>query len=369
MRLFFAVCFLLVSVSANAQNVFYGERTTDSTRIALYFDRTGFPYPDLYIPDSTMKKAGGSLFAWFMQNPEAFITLSAKYQLFPEKIDSETIYRLRDSITAEQIRQINKQLENGYEAIAYYIHGFRKSYLQQNGDVTSREEFGLLKTNLASYPRASDPLEIEVYWDGMYDCCFSTRRAKNKELFLLFEQAGINAHAVGKGLRPFLNGTKTNRLQIVAHSLGAVVATAALFNFDESNSPTPAQRDVRLCLIAPAMSSNLLFDHYGNHNGFTVESQPFVENYRIMVVYNEKDFVLRKKDPKVGWFGPGTESYGNTSLGCNHRNAAVKLQQYFKEKGVNLRLVDKTSLGKAHSLRYYAKGNELKEVSVFLWGN
>lgn len=366
MRLLLA-CFLLMCVQANAQHVFYGERTIDSTRTALYFDKDGFPYPDLYIPDSTMTKAGGSLFAWFMQNPEAFITLSAKYQLFPEKIDSETIYRLRDSITAGQLRSINKQLENGYEAVAYYIHGFRKSYLQQNGDVTSGEEFRLLETNLASYPGVSIPLQIEVYWDGMYDCCFSTKRKKNKELFGLFEQAGVHARAVGRGLRPFLNGTQTHRLQIVAHSLGSVVATTALFNLDSTGGRTPAQQDVRLCLIAPAMDADLLYDNYWNHDKLLLRSLTAVDTYRVLIVYNEKDFVLRKKDPKIGWFGPGTKRYGNTSLGCNHRKAAVKLQKSLKEKDVNLRLVDKTSLGKVHSLRYYAKEQNLKEVSDFLW--
>lgn len=361
-------CFLLFSASLSAQHVFYGERVADSTKLALYFDKDGFPYPDYYIPNSTMEKAGGSLFAWFMQNSDAFISISAQHQLFPEKIDSETIYRLRDSITAVQLRRINNELNKGWPAVAYYIHGFRKSYLPQNGDVTSQDEFQLLKTNLTSYSGVPNALAIEVYWDGMYDCCFSTKRKKNRELFRLFEQAGNNAMVVGLGLRSFLNGTKTTHLQIVAHSLGAVVATSALFNIGGRTGPTPAQRRVSVCFIAPAMGNDLLLDNYLKHNGFTVNNQPFSDNYRLLIIYNEKDFVLRKKDPKIGWFGPGTKRYGNTSLGCNHRKAAVQLQQQLKEQGVELKLLDKTSLGKVHSLRFYAKDQNLKEMSDFLWG-
>jgi hypothetical protein len=88
-----------------------------------------------------------------------------------------------------------------------------------------------------------------------------------------------------------------------------------------------------------------------------------------MIVYNEDDFVLKKKDPKTGVFGPGANGYGKTGLGCNHHNQAKKLRAYFEKNfpKSQISLLDKTSLGKCHSLRCYTQGKELEKVSNFLW--
>lgn len=99
------------------------------------------------------------------------MVICADYQIFPERIDRETIFTLRDSISTKRVRAINERSRN-FPAVAFYVHGFRKSYISRNGDVTSAEEFRLLKANLATYGKPQ-ALEIEVYWDGMYDCCFS----------------------------------------------------------------------------------------------------------------------------------------------------------------------------------------------------
>lgn len=365
----FLVFFLLFSsLNLSAQHVFYGERTADSTKLALFFDRYGFPYPDHLITDSSMITADGSLYTWFMQNGEAFIGISAAYELFPERIDHETIARLRDSIIAGRIREINARSAQ-FPAVAFYVHGFRKQYVSKSSDVTSVEEFRLVKANLATYGKPQ-ALEVEVYWDGMYDCCFSANRKKNKQLFELYETAASNAKHVGLSLRAVLSGTQTDHLQLVSHSLGARVATVALFNcipVARNIHPTPSQQRVSICLLAPAIDGHTTFQHW--HKRQSTLDVTAKDNYRLLIVYNEDDFVLRKKDPKTGLFGPGAKRYGETSLGCNYKQEAVELERYFNEHYPHstIRLIDKTSLGKAHSFRYYASGEQLREVSDFLW--
>jgi hypothetical protein len=369
MKSFLLACcivFCLLPKTGAAQNVFYGERDLQSSEAAIYFDKDGFPYPDYRISNESLAKAYGSLFTWFQYNSDAFIAICSDYGLFPETIDQASICALRDSIIARWAMRINERSKH-HPAVAFYIHGFRKQFVATNGDVSSTAEFALLKDNLATYgkPKA---YEVEVYWDGLYDCCFSTNRKKNKQLFGLYETACAQAQRVGLGLRRVLSAIETPQLQIVAHSLGAGVAASALFNREKQASvvPTPGQQDVAICLIAPAIAGET-FENYCDRSTNT----RFIkrDNYRLLVVYNEEDFVLLKKDPKTGLLGPGAKKYGNTSLGCNYKNEAVRLRAYFGDHypGSHISLLNKTSVGKCHSLRCYTQGEQLSEVSDFLW--
>jgi hypothetical protein len=367
-RLIFRCAFLLLlPLNTLAQHVFFGERDRTDSTMAIHFDQDGFPYPDRRIPDSSMINAYGSLFTWFQQHNEEFIATCAGYNYFPERIDQATIFQLRDSIIGRWIATINER-STGYPAVAFYVHGFRKSFVQSGHDVTSVADFKLLEENLATYgkPKA---FEVEVYWDGMYDCCFSMHHKKNRALFQLFETANRNALHVGLGLRRVLTGISTRHLQVIAHSLGARVVTVALFNQNEASKiiPTPTQPEISVCLIAPAIDGHETFQSY--YDRTTPADYRTSDNYRLLVVYNESDFVLRKKDPKTGWFGPGTMRYGETSLGCNRRKEAVHLQAYFAKQYPHsvIRLVDHSDLGKSHSLRYYAQGTNLQAVSDFIW--
>jgi len=364
-HLVFLFSWLAFPTAVSAQNVFYGERVPDDSKLALFFDKDGFPYPDYAISDSSMTRAYGSLFTWFMQHNEAFIELSAQHELFPERIDKEAIFRLRDSITAGNIRRINER-SSDFPAVAFYVHGFRKQFIARQSGVTSVEEFRLLEANLKTYGKPQ-ALEIEVYWDGTYDCCFSMNHKRNKALFELYETAAGYARAVGLGLRPVIAGVKSDQIQVISHSLGARVVTSALFGQEVEASAVPAQKTVSICLLAPAIDGHETFLSW-NERG--VSFQPGEkDNYRLLIVYNENDFVLRKKDPKTGLFGPGTHRYGETSLGCNYRKEAVKLKAYFEKHypGSEMVLVDKSALGKAHSFRVYSEGSNLEEVSDFLW--
>src|SRR3989338_3773242 len=372
MKQFFHCCLLIIpmhlSYSLSAQYVFFGERTLDNSSMAIHFDKDGLPYPDHFIADSSLQNSLGSLFTWYQHHGDNFISICAEYNFFPETINKQTIDQLNDSIIGKWMTRINSESDK-FAAVAYYVHGYRKLFTSTESAVTSVTEFQLLKENLATYDNPN-AYEVEVYWDGTYDCCFSTNHKKNKQLFELFEDAQENAGKVAISLRKVLNLTKKIQIQVVGHSLGAQVIAYSLFDPAGTSNiiPTPNQTNHKLsiCLIAPAIDARVFHDYYNRTTPVNIEEP---DNYRLMIVYNEDDFVLKKKDPKTGFFGPGANSYGRTGLGCNHHGQAEKLKSYFEKHfpKSELTLKDKTSLGKCHSWRCYTQNEELKEVSNFLW--
>jgi hypothetical protein len=119
-------------------------------------------------------------------------------------------------------------------------------------------------------------------------------------------------------------------------------------------------------LIAPAIGGIESFENYWNRN--TSLNFKEKDNYSWYILYNEKDFALRKKDSKMGLFGPGCVNYGNTTLGCNHQNEIEKLQRLFNKQypKSTIKFENMTWMGKKHSLKYYAEGNILQSAVQFL---
>lgn len=357
---------LLFCSALRAQHVYYGEHALSDSTLSIYLDKEGFPYPDFYIADSSMEEAGGSLLRWMFMHASSFKTICGQYNYFPDRTDSISICTLRDSIFSNIARRI---IAHGaaFPAIAFYIHGFRKSFHPVNSDVPSTAEFELLRRELQRYG-GMQPLEVCVYWDGMYDCCFSLNRKRNAALFDLFTVAAGQARRTGYELRRLFSLLPEEKpVQVIAHSLGAQVTAHLLFNTQPQPSetlPTPTQR-LSVCLIAPAAGA-ALFHHYGNRT--PINATDATDRYRLLIVYNEQDFVLLKKDPKTGLFGPGVHRYGETGLGCNYRHSAEQLRDYFSQHFPHseIQLLDKSILGKCHSLRCYAQDNRLTEVHGFL---
>ncbi|MBI3239140.1 MAG: hypothetical protein HYZ43_09920, partial [Flavobacteriia bacterium] len=232
MKRLFHCCLLLVlmhfSHSLHAQHVFFGERNLENPAMSIHFDKDGYPYPNSFIADSSLQHSLNSLFTWYQYHGEEFITICAGYNYFPETINKATIDQLSDSIIAGWMTRINTESKK-FAAVAYYVHGYRKLFKPTANVSTSVEEFQLLKENLYTYHNLK-AYEVEVYWDGTYDCCFSTNHKKNKQLFELFLEAQENAKKVALGLRKVLNLTKKLQIQVVGHSLGAQVITYSLFD-------------------------------------------------------------------------------------------------------------------------------------------
>lgn len=362
---FLIICCLLGNFTVSAQNVFFGERNLNDS-LSVYFDREGLPYPDYFIPDTALANNNGSLFYWYQQNAEAFTTICAQYDYFPESIDYKSIHRLNDSIIQRWANSINRQSSNA-PALAFYVHGFRKRFKENGQDVTSVTEFGLLRENLKTYGKP-EPFAVNVYWDGTYDCCFSMNHKRNKALFEMYETAVEQARKVGIGFRQLINATDHSRVQIIGHSLGSQVIASALFDPNGTTNliPTPNKpgRAFHISLIAPAIDAAAFYDYYNRTHTVTL-----ADPYALQILFNEDDFALRKKDPKFGLFGPGANRYGKTGLGCNHRHELDKLKKYFAAyfSQSTFETVDKSELGKCHSLRCYTKEQHLEEVSTFLW--
>lgn len=363
MRIVLIGILLLTANCASAQHVVFGQKHPNDTLTSIYFDCKGFIYPDNVVQNTELLACKASLYDWYNTHTEYTDSILDVYNISKLRVTiesshgqaSETTYRfissLNDTLIKEKIRYLDS-LANG-NGLEFYIHGFRKSYLENERDVTSVTEFGMLASELDK-TRTRKNLVVRVYWDGMYDCCFSANRKKNTELFELFETAAQHAESVSNSFSKLLYSSTSASINIIGHSLGAKVAVQGVL---ESANYTSK---FNVCLIAPAIPGSLINMYY--------EEMEILPSCKWLVVYNEKDFVLKKKDNKVGMFGPGAHRYGETTLGCNKNKDAEKLEKWMKEKRPNIpfNLLDKTEIGKCHSLRCYTKNDQLTEVSTFL---
>jgi hypothetical protein len=359
-RLF--IYFSVFSVqSLNAQHVYFGERNLTKHSSSLCFDQEGNIYPDYFIADTALQNCNHNLAIWYQKHPKQLNQICKLYEI---NISSKefNIKELNDSISSEKARKANQKNPN---SVTFLVHGYRKSFEAPEGTITSVIEFDLLEKNLDSLGLKTQ--FIDVYWDGTYDCCFSVfDKKRNEYLFLQFEHAQIHAPNVGIALRKVVNQIENEHINFVGHSLGSKVVASTLFNLKLNDIQTPHQKDIRVCLIAPAIGGIESFENYWNRN--TTLNFKERENYSWYILYNEKDFALRKKDSKMGLFGPGCLQYGNTTLGCNHRNEIEKLQQLFNKQYPNstLKFENMTWMGKKHSLKYYAEENILQSAVQFL---
>lgn len=358
---YFISFLFFLSSNLNAQHVYFGERNLDKHAFSLCFDQEGNIYPEYFIADTALQNCNHSLAIWYQKHP---IQLNQICKIYNLNISSKefNINELNDSISSKKVQKINQKTSN---SVTFLVHGYRKSFEAPAGTVTSVIEFDLLKKNIDSLGLKSQ--FVEVYWDGTYDCCFSVfDKKRNEYLFSQFENAQIHAPNVGIALRKVVNQIENEHINFVGHSLGSKVVASTLFNLKLNDIQTPHQKDIRVCLIAPAIGGIESFENYWNRN--TTLNFREKENYSWYILYNEKDFALRKKDSKMGLFGPGCVNYGNTTLGCNHQNEIEKLQQLFNKQYPNstLKFENMTWMGKKHSLKYYAEGNILQKAVQFL---
>jgi hypothetical protein len=355
--------FLLVTLSyyVSAQHVFFGERNLTETKNGLYLDENGFPYPRYFIPDSAMEKAGGNLENWYRNNPSEFQKIAAIYALPLSNSDS-LIYLLNEAIFKDESQRINALHA---ETITILVHGYRKSFHKITNGLSAGEEFQIVEQNLDSL-QLHDAHYIEVYWDGTYDCCYSSNFEKNKQLFQEFEHAYHQAEVVGLALRNVLNQFTCTQLNIVGHSLGARVVTSSLFNLVESQIQTPQLPKIKIALIEPALDGLETFQHYHNRKSFTTELKS--DPYELYIIYNPNDFVLRKKDDRIGIMGPGTKKYGKTSLGCDYHHEIKRLLELFHNQYPKsfIKVENLAQVGKKHSWKCYATNTFLQPLVDWL---
>lgn len=343
-----ALTFLTLTKSLG-QHVLFGERNRMLHENNLFFDKEGFLYPERFISDSSLTKANSSLRLWYHENTVVTDSLLNNFGIAKQlkTTEHQLIAQLNDSLISEKARF----LSTNQTSLTFVIHGFRKNFNETGIDVSSVTEFQLF--NEAMKRNTTDFKSIAVYWDGLYDCCFSLNSKKNKEIFELFEQATKHAVLVGNQLHRLIEKTSVASVTLIGHSLGAKVAVQ--FTPDGALS-----KKYRVCLIAPALSAEAIKQLY--------QSLPEKAAINWLIVYNENDFVLKKKDNKIGVFGPGVKKYGATGLGCNYHNELLRLAVYLQTNypTVSIHLDNKTNIGKCHSLRCYTQANTLVEVANFI---
>lgn len=350
MKLIIGIVLSVYSLTKSyGQHVLFGERNRILHQNNLFYDKEGFLYPDRFISDVSLTKVNFSLRLWYQENRFVTDSLLNKFGIKKSRqtTNNELINQLNDSLISEKARF----LSNNQLSLIFVIHGFRKNFKETSPDVSSVTEFQLFNEAIRRYQ--SDFESVSVYWDGLYDCCFSLNSKKNKEIFQLFEQATTNATLVGKQLHRLIEQTSVARVTLIGHSLGAKVAV----QFTPNVAPS---KKYRVCLIAPALSAEAIKELY-----VILPNKTIIDWH---IVYNEKDFVLKKKDNKIGVFGPGVKKYGATGLGCNYHNELNSLASFFRTNypTVLFQLDNKTSIGKCHSLRCYTPADALIEVTTFI---
>lgn len=355
--LFFLLLF--TSVSAQTTHVLFGERNLTDQRVAVYFDKEGSLYPSYSISDSSLNNSNASLLKWYSDHPSEFLIISKIYTCNFDVYNSVNAAILNDSIVMATKRLLHSK-KGDFNSISFLIHGYRKPFVKQNGDRTSPHDYEILEETIQ---KSLKTLPVEVYWDAMYDCCFSTHKRKNDELYDLLKEAEKNSLPVGLGLRKVIYSLNFDTVNLITHSLGAKVALNTCFDSQKSVLPRPINKCVNLCLIAPAISPDDVyskFDFRSKDPGYNGK-----DNFRLLIGYNEHDFVLRKK---VGWFGPGPYRYVNTTLGCNHNNCAPELLKSFVGKSFNehIMLFDLSSVGQCHLVGCYCSSDHLAEMLDYL---
>ncbi len=363
LKLSLVFCFLnTIFLSSSQTNVVFGERENSLNQTAVFFDREGKIYPDYFIADSSLQNCDASLAKWYISHSADFEKIAKLYNCEFTFPDEKSISKLNDSIMSFKIRYINSLTKNNL-GLNVLVHGFRKSFKSQSNDRTATQDFLFWDELIETRGKYNVP-SLKVYWDASYDCCFSTNSAKNDSLFEMFEQTYKRADAVGLALRSLLNKLECQQLNIIGHSLAAKVIQSCIYNVIPNSIPGLTQDRVNICLIAPATSGGVSWVNYLQRN----VSIPYKDNVRLLILYNEKDFALRKKDNKFGLFGPGANKYGSTRLGCNKGHEAEKLSLYFAQHFPNssLKLVDCTKLGRIHSSRFYFKSVFFDEVIAWI---
>lgn len=353
---------LIPSAVFSQDNVVYGERSADMNSDAVFLDQEGSIYPDYFISNESLFQSKACLHVWYNDHPAEFLDIAKKHNCPVEVVNEISVQQLEDTLLAQAIRKI-QSMKTATNTLNVLVHGYRKSFVPNEHDVTSIEAFANLEQKLSIGLAVKHPT-LKVYWDASYDCCYSMDGEKNREMFEGFERAYHRADTIGVSLKRLLNTVDYAQINFVGHSLAAKVMQSCLYDLKGNGIPCLSQARVNVCLIAPATKGIESWVNFQRRN-YPIPAQ---DNVRIWMLYNEKDFALKKKDNHFELFGPGAEAYGPTTLGCNHKRTLTKLEKYTKENfvGSTFIFVDGTSLGKIHSQFIYLESPYFKDMIEFL---
>lgn len=329
---------LLLLACSKTRNLLMTPRINEPGVIKLYYDREG----DLYPPEvhvsphffylehenrSLHKRKRSPEYATLesaLTRYDSFSNaqLREKYSLYGT--DSVRLYlRLQKQLQNLALQQIEASMTQlGNRNLVLLIHGFNTA--QPDADY-----YSLRRTIMDRF--SQPPTFVEIYWDGLTDM------GDNPLTAGIWGQAQTNSAKVGLGIRYLLSriSAKTN-ITIITHSLGASVATHALFNplkwsrsfqekleeeYQSTNIPTPRHEKIVLGMLAPAISGVNFFEDIGN----TVPKNASLALQKIVIGYNHFDYAVTK-----GGLFP--RSFGSTALGADAKNEVKKTLQVLQRK-------------------------------------
>ncbi len=239
------------------------------------FDRHGDPYPDpreVAIDDARLESCHSALREYFAGTGYDAASVAAAFG-----------------------RRISTAC--GKRTLIILIHGINSSYPE------SRRSYESARASIQKQFPQLDAVFLEIYWDGMWGDAIS-----------LWPHARETSKWVGLRLRPLLSALDPAiPVRVVTHSRGSAVIASALWNVKlgesdasgreftalQQKGPIPANRDLRIGLVAPAMGEE-------EFEGFNVRG---ASEGSVIIAVNETDETLAKGMVPAGWFG-------STRLGC-----------------------------------------------------
>lgn len=371
-------CILLAAGSSGCmrhvyfpENVRTGPAPDARSPVRLLYDRQGNLYPDasVYVRGEQSVRRTGRGGNWtlrqhFENAPNSWGSLAARYLRAPTQFTESAWRAVQDSIRSEGIRAITGGSRPG-TPIVVLIHGFNTSEPVPG----ERDAFDDTRDSLTSWYGAQTPemTFVEVRWDGLVATGPLGVRQVGSAKIWPFAQA--NGLFVGMELRRVLAALPHDRpVRILTHSLGAHVATAALWNvssklsggildqtvsnasapyreldpwaryFNGFAAPeyrTPTHPDLRLAMIVPAIpgltfGGGVNTDFYDRNfagrpavtaNYRMPQNAPASTYNRIIVGQNEKDRIIEK------FIGAPTV-YGSTTLGSRPAEFDTNVARY-----------------------------------------
>ncbi len=339
----------------------------------VFLDKEGHYYPDCALPDWQLRQCNASLFDWYRSHPERLDEICAAYgvKVATLKDTDRVLNSLNGSIIDSLVRSINKRAAD-YDVVAVSIHGFRKKPYN-NCDIftrSSRIDSRRLEASI-NENTGKKVFYIELYWDCQFVNLIHAMLFNSG--YKMFHDYGVpNATVAGIALRNVVSRIEKQDVAIVTHSLGARVGCALLFNTganvaEEIKSPTPAQTNVSVLMIAPAVGADLFSNYFHRSAGKTLPG----DNYHPGIVYNHNDLVLQKHTKfwfiKIG--NLTARDLGPTTLGCDYEGDIDKLRTLIKP--ATLQAFDLSLKGrharKCHYLNHCYIKNSAKFPDAIKW--
>lgn len=203
-----------------------------------------------------------------------------------------------------------------------YYHGFN--------DANPTEDYVVTEKKILSQVK-KDIIFLEVYWDGL------TANQGNPGFEKIWGPAQLNSTRSAVTMRKLISKINFDfKVRVISHSLGASVATGALFNTISKwrhpedlekyyncvqNIDAPKNPDIRLGMLAPAIPGLTTFEDFNKRLKRNLPIDPSENNInKVVVCYNCNDYATTKDIYKIRLLA---DKAGSTSLGCNFKGEVV----------------------------------------------